>query len=276
MLDERDVDPKEVAELFLGQQFPFGAIGEDAPVAHHDHPVDLRKNVGDVVGHHENADSLLRYAAQGCTEFALRGQVEGIGGFVEKQHFGLMDEGAGDHDTPLLAGRHLSDKLRFEVRGLHQLECLVGPLTHFRRDVQVGPESRGGEESGNNGIEAAGDGGALTGEFGGDDAEVGAELRDVPALAAKEAQLGGGRDDGVALAGDGFDQRRFAAAVGAEDGDVFAVGDAEGDVVEDDVVAARDADVAHDEEVGLAGVGQGGIIISKCVFQRAYFKVRSW
>ena len=73
-----------------------------------------------------------------------------------------------------------------------------------------------------------------------------------------------GCDDGIALAGEGADQRGFAAAIGAEDGDVFAIGDAaEGDVVKDDVVAARDADVAHEKEVGFGGLGQKGIIAER-------------
>jgi hypothetical protein len=50
---------------------------------------------------------------------------------------------------------------------------------------------------------------------------------------------------------------------------VFAAADTEGDRVEDDVIAAGNADVVHDEEVGLAGVGQGGIIISKCVISKS-------
>ena len=40
-------------------------------------------------------------------------------------------------------------------------------------------------------------------------------------------------------------KRRFARPVGAEDGDVFALGDGEGDVVQDEVVAALDADVVE-------------------------------
>jgi len=94
----------------------------------------------------------------------------------------------------------------------------------------------------------------FAGQFRGDNAQMSAELRNIPALAAEQAQLRGGRDDGIALAGDGFDERDFPAAVGAKDSDVFAVGDAGGDCVQDDVVAAGDRDVAHDEEVGRAAV----------------------
>jgi hypothetical protein len=40
--------------------------------------------------------------------------------------------------------------------------------------------------------------------------------------------------------------------------------------VEDDIVAAGDVDVAHDQEVGLVHDGQGGSQ------KKNYFRVRSW
>jgi len=266
VLDEADFDAEEVAELFGCEEFPFGGVGEDAAFAHHDDAVDFGKDVGDVVGDEKDAGALLSYAAEGRAEFALGGEVEGVGGLVEQEHLRPVDEGAGDHDAALLAGRHLSDEFRFEVRGLHEVESLVGALAHLRGDVEIGPEGRGGEEAGDNGVKAGGDGGALAREFGGDDAEVGTELGDVPARAAEETEIGRGGDDGVALAGEGFDEGGFAAAIGTEDGKVFTVGDAEGDGVEDDVVAAGDTDVAHEEEVGLVHDGQA---LRKKLFQSA-------
>jgi hypothetical protein len=67
-------------------------------------------------------------------------------------------------------------------------------------------------------------------------------------------------DDGVELAVHGADEGGFAAAVGAEDGDVFAGLDGEVDVVEDDAVAGGYVDVAHVEE-GMR-TGGGRIVIS--------------
>lgn len=55
-------------------------------------------------------------------------------------------------------------------------------------------------------------------------------------------------DEGVKLAGDGFEQGGFAAAVGAEDGEVFAGVEGEGDVVEDGLVAAGYGDVLEIED----------------------------
>jgi hypothetical protein len=95
-----------------------------------------------------------------------------------------------------------------------------------------------------------------------------AELSEVPAGAAEDADgrkntvsvrsVRGG--EGVEFAVHGADEGGFSAAVGAEDGEVFAGADGEVDVVEDDAVAEGDVDVAHDEEVGL-GVGVGGHFI---------------
>ena len=249
MLDESDLDAEEGAQLFRGEQFPFGTVGHDAALPHHDDAVDFGKDVGQMMRDHEDTHALAGDAAKRLAQFALSGKIEGVGGLVEQEHFGLVDEGAGDHDAALFTGGHFPDELGFEMRGLHEVKSLVGAIAHLGRDVQVGPEGGGGEESGDDGIEAGGDGGALAGELRGDDAEMGAKLRDVPAFASEQAELGGGGDDGVALAGDGFDERGFAAAVGAEDGEVFAAGDAKREVVEDNVVAAGDRDIAHEEEV---------------------------
>lgn len=83
-----------------------------------------------------------------------------------------------------------------------------------------------------------------------------AELRHIPALAAEEAQLSCGRDNGVTLAGERFDQRRFTAAVGTKDCNVFAVCDAEREIMENDVFAPSDGNVMHEEEVGFVDCGQ--------------------
>ena len=87
----------------------------------------------------------------------------------------------------------------------------------------------------------------------GDDAEVFAKLGEVPAGAAEDADfwhgMTGAGNGGVEFAGHGADEGGFAAAVGAEDGDVFAGLDGEVDVVEDNAVAEGYVDVAHVQEV---------------------------
>jgi len=87
-----------------------------------------------------------------------------------------------------------------------------------------------------------------------------AELGEVPTAAAedgdfraRQAVLG---DERVELAVHGANEGGFAAAVCAEDGDVFAGLDGEVDVVQDDAVAEGDVDVAHIQEWDRIGLGQ--------------------
>src|SRR5271156_1944792 len=112
-----------------------------------------------------------------------------------------MDEGAGDHDAAPLTGGHLADEFFSEMRGLHELQRGVSTGAHLRRDVQVRPEGRGGEESGDNGVDSARDAGALAGQMRFDDAEMLAELGNIPALATEQVNARFRRDDGIALAG---------------------------------------------------------------------------
>lgn len=249
---ETHLDAEQALKRLGGEQAGLRTVSEDAAFAHEDHAIDFGKNVGEMVRDHENADALLRDAAQGLAQLALGCEIECVGWLVEEQHLGTVDERAGDHDAPLLTGGHLADELCCQMLGLHEVEGFAGAVAHLRCDVQIGPQRRRGEEARDDGIETGGDRGALAGEFRGDHAEMGAQLRNIPALAPEEEQLRFRRDDWIALAGDGFDEGGFAAAIGAENGHMFTVGDAQRDVVEDDVVAACDADVPHEQEAGFA------------------------
>ena len=187
-------------------------------------------------------------------EFALGVEVEGVGGLIEEEHGGCgcragAYEGSADHDATLLAGGHLAYGLVGEVGGADLLEYLVGAGVHGRGDGgnEIGPEGGAGEEAGEDGVAAGGVERGLTGELGGDYAEALFEFGEVPAVTTEDADAGFGLAvawrDGVALAGDGLDEGGFAAAVGAEEGDVLAGGYGEVDVVEDDVFAAGNVDV---------------------------------
>src|SRR5882762_10215215 len=72
-----------------------------------------------------------------------------------------------------------------------------------------------------------------------DDAQHGAQLKDVPSVAPQDRHRGAFPDDRVALARNGFDERRLAAAIWAKDGDVFARFHAQAEVIESNVVAAN-------------------------------------
>jgi len=163
VLNEGDIDAEELAKLRGREQVAFGAVRVDTALFHHDDAVDFRKDIGQVVGDHENADTLLGDAAESLAELALSGEIEGVGGLIEEKHFRLVDEGTGDHDAALLACGHFANQLGGEVIGLHEVQSFAGTGAHFGGDMEIGPEGRGGEESGNDGIEAAGDGRAFAG-----------------------------------------------------------------------------------------------------------------
>jgi hypothetical protein len=63
-----------------------------------------------VVGDEDEAGAFVDEAAHGFAEVALGGEVEGVGGFVEQELLGPVDEGAGDEDAALFSGGHFADK----------------------------------------------------------------------------------------------------------------------------------------------------------------------
>jgi hypothetical protein len=123
--------------------------------------------------------------------------------------------------------------------------------------MEIGPQRGGGKEARNHGVEPRGHGDALTGKIGADHAEVAAQFGQVPAFAAKDAHVHLRPHHGVELAGDGQDERGFAAAVGTENGHVLARADAEMDVVQHHPLAARHVHPAQLKEIGMRRGGAG-------------------
>ena len=130
-----------------------GPSADDAAGAHEDDPLNFRKDVAEMMGDEDQAGAFGGEAAEGIAEFALGGEVEGVGGLVEQQLAGPMDEGAGDEDAALFAGGHFADKPGGKVRGFDAFERFGGTVAHFGGDVEVGPQSGCGEEAGDDGVE---------------------------------------------------------------------------------------------------------------------------
>jgi len=75
--------------------------------------------------------------------------------FVERSISG-GGRGRGRSECALLAGGHFTDQLRFEMRGLHEMESLMGAGAHFRRDVEDWAQRVEAEKkAGNDSVEAA-------------------------------------------------------------------------------------------------------------------------
>lgn len=247
---------EEFAEARCGEEFSAWAVANDAAAAHEDDALNFRQDVTEVMGNEDEACAFSGQTAQGFAKFALRGEVERIRWLVEKKLAGTVDEGAGDEDAALFASGHFANELCGQVRGFHAGESFGGAGAHFIGDVEIGPESGGGEEAGDHCIKSRSDGGALSGQIGANHAEVLAQLRQIPAIAPEDAHMHAGLDDGVDLAGDGENKRGFAAAIGTEDGDVFPGTDGEIYIVKNDAFSARNVDVGQFEKtVGLRSRG---------------------
>lgn len=131
-----------------------------------------------------------------------------------------------------------------EVFGADLMEEVFGTGAHGVGDEEIGPEGGSGEEAGEDGVEPGGVEGGFAGELGRDDTEALAKLGQIPALAPEDANHGRlpvwTDRERVELAGDGLEERGLAAAVGTEDGEVFACMEVEADVVKHGRTAARD------------------------------------
>ena len=117
---------EKFAELWRGEEFFAGTIADDATVAHQDHPFNLGQDVAQMMSDQDEAGAFRGQATQGVAQFALRGQVKGVGGLIEQQLAGPVNEGASDEDAALFAGGHFSDKLSGKVRGFDALEGFGG------------------------------------------------------------------------------------------------------------------------------------------------------
>lgn len=131
----------------------------------------------------------------------------------------------------------------------------------LRCGMMMGKDMGAAEESGKHDVEASGGGGTGSEQILRDDAEVGAQFKNVPAVLAHDGDGRTFASERIAFAGDGLDERGFAATVGAEYADVFAGVDAQSEVVECRQVTANHGDVVQVEQgrkVGQIGhVGEG-------------------
>src|SRR5579872_5983777 len=102
---------EEFAKTCLGEHLRARTVTNDAAIAHKDDALDFWKNVGEMMRDHDQAGSLAGEAAEGFAQFALRSEVEGVGGFVKEELLRAMHECAGNEDAALFAGGHGADEL---------------------------------------------------------------------------------------------------------------------------------------------------------------------
>ena len=119
-----------------------------------------------------------------------------------------------------------------EMRHAESREQRIGARALRSVGRVMAEDARAAEESRQHDVASRRVGGAGGEQVGSDDPEPLAQLEDVPPVAAEDAHRAACAGERIALARDRLDQRRLAAAVRAEDADVLAGVDREGDVVE--------------------------------------------
>src|ERR1700722_15533659 len=207
----------------------------------------------------KNPQARLSEFANRFEELHLRGNVQGVAGFVKEECLRIVDEGTRDQRALRFAGGHVGDTAVGEMRNAESLECGVAACEEFEIRFVMREDSRAAEESREDDVAAGSVGGAGGEQIGRYDAEQGTKLEDVPALFAEDRDGGTFGGKRVAFARDGLDERGLSATVWAEDADVFDRADFQGDVVEGGAVAAHNGDVIESEKRGvgrrLGGVG---------------------
>ncbi len=131
-LGELYLHSEKLLKLRCGNQRLPRVIGDDAPVAHHQHAIYFRQDVRKVVRDHHDAGALLRDASQSLPQFALGGHIQCVRGLIEQQHLRPVDKRTRNHDATLFPCRHFSYKLVREMRRLHQFKRLGRALPHLR------------------------------------------------------------------------------------------------------------------------------------------------
>jgi hypothetical protein len=222
----------DVALLDSLPLFPLLVVGEDAGVGV---AVEAEDDVGDAVEHvavvGDEDEGSLEFE-EGFFEDLEGGDVEVVGGLVEHEEVGGLEHKAGDEDAAALAAAEALDGLVELVAGEEEFCGVAGDVDDavlVDDGVGVGRE------------------GAAEGEGWVDFAEL-REVDDAEAVGALDGA--GGRGD---FSGHGAEDGGFAAAVGADEAELHAVGDAEADAADDLAATERDGDVFEfDEALGLA------------------------
>ena len=208
-----------------------------------------------MVGHHQDADAARRQFAQRLAQFPGGAQIEAGGGLVEHQRLRIVHQGARDQDAARLAARHLIGIALRQVGDFEQLHHLARLLFHGGRDRVMRPDADAAEEAREHDFVARVVARAHLHPVVGDDAENVAQVEEAPLVAPQNAHAPGlVLEHRVQVARDQFDERRFAAPVGAEDGGVLALRDVQGDRVQGDALVAAHRDVVQFDERDQASI----------------------
>jgi hypothetical protein len=95
---------EQVAEARRSEELGTRTIPHNPASTHQDHPVNLGKNIAQVMRHQHQPSALIGKTAQCVAKLALGGEVKRVRGFIEEQLARPVDKGAGNEDAAFFAG----------------------------------------------------------------------------------------------------------------------------------------------------------------------------
>jgi len=145
----RDVqrNTEEGGEACGGEKLGLGAVRYDASLAKQHDAVNFGNNLFQMVGDQQQAHSAGRQRPHVLAHFALRGKIEASGGLVQQQSRGVMNESAGDEETPGLAGRQLIEPAAGKMAHIEACHGSLSGLFHLRKHEVVRPDTNGAKEA---------------------------------------------------------------------------------------------------------------------------------
>ena len=235
------------AELAGGERGGARAGGDDAAGAEQERVREAGKDFLDVVRDEDECGRVFaaREFFQEAQKILAGDGIEAGAGLIEDEQARPGHEGAGDKDALAFALRKELPLAVEQMRGAEEAEEFFGggDVTAGRRK----PEIELGVTTADDGFDGGLGGGDAGLEGAGHDADFETEVAPVglAVALAEEADVAGA---GGKVAEERFEERGLAAAVGAEDGPVFAALHAPVEAVKNDGVAAGDAQAGDIED----------------------------
>src|SRR5579863_7378099 len=191
--------------------------------------------------------------AHGVPQTLLGSEVERIAGFIKQQSARLVDQRARNQHPPRFSRRHFVNGTVCKVRYVQIGQRCIGEFSLFRRDGMVGKNADAAEEARQNDVAAESIAGAREHPVVRYDPQPGAEGEDVPGIFSQDRHGAFRAGYGIAFTSNGFDERGFATAVRAENGNVLVGFDAQAEVVESNLLSAHHAEIVKVQQRWLLG-----------------------
>jgi len=242
--------------VFL-QQGVACAFGQHLALAQQDHVFDLGDDFFQMMGDQNQRNALAGEFAQGVEQMFAGDRVKPCGRFIQQQRLRTMHQGTCDQDPPRFAGGQAVVGASVQVAGLGPRQCFGGLGAHGRRDMVVFQPDQPRLECAQHhilGLKLRQAHQVLV-ERTGDNPKPRAQGAYIPQVFPQDPHRRAaiGMRQRVQLPGDELDKGRFAAAIGPQYRGMPPGGQAQGDIVEGELLTTADAGVVEFDQGGGCG-----------------------